>query len=157
MLKLEVSVHSYCPWSSLSVSTRGQKKTKLYSNPLMETTIEDNKSDVESGSLRCFWSLKVSQVWWGLICPTSTSESSDLYRIWWSSSASERRPILLIQCVDSLLTFLPIFHQSLWAFLVLPMFSYLLNTWWMYYMIMHNWTNISMVQLFFNILLSSKP
>jgi len=32
----------------------GQKKTKLYTYSLMETTIEDDKPDVESGSLRFF-------------------------------------------------------------------------------------------------------
>ena len=50
----------------------------------MWTSTEDDKFDVESGSLKCFWSLKVFQVWWGLLSLARSSESDDLLRIWWS-------------------------------------------------------------------------
>jgi len=44
----------------LFVYTRGQKNTKLYSDLLMWTATEDDKTDVEFGSLKCFWNQKIS-------------------------------------------------------------------------------------------------
>ena len=106
MSKLEVLVNFYCPWSSLFVSTHGHKKTKLYSYPLMWTAIEDDISDVDSGSLKFFWNLKVVQICWGVLCLASASESDDLHRVWYDqSSASKRRHFLLIHYVEFWLTF----------------------------------------------------
>jgi len=51
---LELSVHSFCPWNSLSVSTCGQKKTNCTIRVLIETSTEEDKSDMAFGSVRVF-------------------------------------------------------------------------------------------------------
>jgi len=73
--------------------------------------------------------------------PASTSESDDLFRFW--------RGLLVFW--SNVLTsgwYFFVSSQSLWASLVLLMFLYLLNTWWIYYMIPHTWPNISMSNFF---------
>ena len=98
---LKFFVHFYT-WSD-------EDKTKLRS--LIETTIEYDKSDVEFGSLKVFWSLKVFQVWWYLLSLMRFSEYDDLHIVRWCQSFAEVS--FLIQDVDFWLTFLPIFYRGL--------------------------------------------
>jgi len=92
LLKLELTVHYLCPWSSLFVSTCGQKKTNCTITNLIETATEEDKSNVDSRSLWVF-----------------CSSESDAYLQLLSS-------FFLIQGVDFWFTFLQIFYHSLFSF-----------------------------------------
>lgn len=96
LLKLELSAHSLCPYSSLFVSTCGQSKANCTIRVLMETTSEDDKSNMAFGSLK-------------IICSLESGGLQSLMQIFsfWVAL------FLLIQDVDFWLTFLHIFYHSL--------------------------------------------